>query len=317
MTVDSPLPIAVVIVNYNGRRYVSRCLESLRRSTRRPAHIVVVDNASSDGSPDEITARFPEVTLIRNPANTGFSGGVNIGLRHCADVGAPAALLLNPDTEVAADALEQLLTAMERHPGAVLSPFIGALDEPSRSGSYVGAVVWWRGRMEARYLDRRDSAWQLADEQVTTASGCALLIPGIALGRIGLFDERYFLYFEDADFLERAKVAGVQLWYIPAARILHSEGSATGGSASPLALYYYVRNRHLFVRKFRRGSAVYGCFLIYALFDASARAGLWLARGRVDLARAVVRAAIHGWLGVTGRDRRRSSAARYEATAAR
>jgi hypothetical protein len=303
MSTNPPLPIAVVIVNYNGRSYIGRCLESLRRSTRRPTIVVVIDNASSDGSPDEIGTRFPEVTLIRNPINGGFSGGVNIGLRHCLAMGVPAVLLLNPDTEVAADALEQLWQAMERHPGAVLSPFIGALDEPTRSGSYVGTIVWWRGRMGARYLNTLDSGGPAADEQVVTASGCALLIPGTVLGRVGFFDERYFLFFEDADFLERASAAGVELWYTPAARILHREGSATGGSGSPLAIYYYVRNRHLFVRKFRHGSAVYICFLMYAMLDASARAGLWLARGRREMATAVVQAAIHGWLGITGQNR--------------
>jgi GT2 family glycosyltransferase len=311
---SSTLPIAVVIVNYNGRGYIPRCLESLRQSTRRPAQIVVVDNASSDGSPEEIAARFPEVTLVRNPANAGFSSGVNVGLHHCAEAGAQAALLLNPDTEIAADALEQLSSAMARHPGAILSLFIGDLDDPSRSGSYAGTIVWWRGRMGARYLHTHDATGPREDERVGTASGCALLIPGVALERIGYFDERYFLYFEDADFLERASASGVELWYVPAARILHREGSATGGSTSPLALYYYVRNRHLFVRKFRGRSAVYACFLIYSLFDAGARAALWVARGRADLARAVVRGAAHGWLGVMGQDRRQSPAARYETT---
>jgi GT2 family glycosyltransferase len=299
-------PIGVVIVNYNGHAYIHRCLLSVLRSTHAPAGVVVVDNASTDGSADQIVERFPGTVVLKNDANAGFAAGVNRGLRFCLDAGHHAVLVLNPDTEIEPETLEALVRGMTRHPGAILAPYIGMRDDPERNGSYVGSIEWWRGKMGSRYLHLRRSR-QHQDERVNTASGCALLLPADAIRRLGDFDETYFLYFEDADYLEQGSRQGCEVWYVPTARIVHSEGSATGGPRSPLALYYYMRNRHHFVRKFQRGKPIYVAFLLYSIVEIPARAVGWMARKRPDLAWAACRGALHGWRGITGQDPRQTS----------
>jgi hypothetical protein len=142
----------------------------------------------------------------------------------------------------------------------------------------------------------------LHDEAVETASGCCLFVPAEAIRDIGFLDEAYFLYYEDMDYLERARQAGYEVWYVPAARVFHREGSATGGGTSPLALYYYIRNRHYFVKKFRHGTVVYVLFIAYSTIDVAVRVLRFLVGWRLDVARAVVRGAFHGWKGQVGQD---------------
>jgi GT2 family glycosyltransferase len=291
--------LGVVIVNYNGAGYIERCLFSLQESASA-SPLVVVDNGSTDGSPEAIAAHFPGITLIRRE-NDGFAGGVNAGLNRCLDHGCDAAVLLNPDTVVQPDTIEAFIRAMRRHPDAILSPAIFYLSNPDLSDSYAGRMQWWRGRMKSAFLGRSAGELPRSDVLIETASFCAVLIPANVFRRVGPLDDRYFLYFEDADYLERAHAAGCQLWYVPDVRVLHSEGKATGGATSPLALYYYVRNRHLLVRKFRRDRPVYMVFTIFAALDALRRPLATLVRGRPSLALAALRGSIDGFMSRTGR----------------
>lgn len=292
--------VGIIIVNYNGGEDILRCLESVEASTVPPAGTVVVDNASTDGSPDEISRRFPGVVLIRSGLNRGFAGGVNAGIRWCMAEGLDAALLLNPDAVLERSALEQLVAGANRHPGAILAPAICYRDRPDVVDSYVGDIVWWRGRMAAPLLGRPFSGDAATERRFATASGCALLLPRTVVERLGELSQEYFLYFEDADYFERATQAGFELWYVPSAVVLHREGASTGGPGSPLATYYYIRNRHVFVRKFRGRRPVYAAFLAYAAMDVALRALRSLTAGNVPLTKAIVRGAVDGWRGNVG-----------------
>jgi hypothetical protein len=261
--------------------------------------VVCVDQASEDGSAELIAREFPEVRLLRSPTNTGFTGGVNVGATHCLAAGLDAVLLLNPDTVLEPETLERLVAAAERHPAAILAPEIRLFDAPQVLGTYVGAVCWWSGRVTIPQLVSRDGRG--VEQRVTTASACCLLIPAPTLRHVGLLDESFFLYFEDADFLERATAAGYEIWYVPAAVLLHKESSATGGPRSPLAMYYYIRNRHYFVRKHRGDRPVYLLFLGYTFLDVFARLVRHLVTARPSLAAAVARGAVDGWRGHLGR----------------
>jgi hypothetical protein len=294
------LRLGIIVVNYNGRAYVGDCLRALRASRRRPDTIVCVDQASNDGSADFIAKEFPEVTLLRSSTNTGFTGGVNLGAEYCLAQQHEAVVLLNPDTVVDPDFLGRLVSAAGRHPKSILAPAIRLFNPPHASGTYAGTVRWWCGKVAvpARIQSIDDAG---ADQRITTASGCCLFIPAQALRDIGLLDESYFLYFEDADFLERAASSGYEVWYVPSAVVLHKESSATGGRQSPLAMYYFIRNRHYFVRKHRRHTPVYGVFLVYALADVTARLLTHITTASPSLAAAVLRGAIDGWRGRQGR----------------
>jgi GT2 family glycosyltransferase len=297
------LRVGVVIVNYNGGEDIVRCLESVEASTFRPAATVVVDNASDDGSADEVAKRFPAVVLVRNSLNGGFAAGVNAGIGWCMAERLDAVLLLNPDAVLERAALDRLVAAAGRHPRQILAPAICYLERPDLIDSYVGDIVWWRGRTTAPFLGRRLAGDAATERRFGTASGCALWLPRSVVERLGELSQEYFLYFEDADYIERAAQAGFGLWYVPAAVVFHKEGASTGGPGSPLATYYYIRNRHIFVRKFRGRDAVYVGFLAYSALDVAARAIRSFTAGNTPLARAILRGALDGWRGSVGPDR--------------
>jgi GT2 family glycosyltransferase len=288
----------VVIVNFNGRGYLEECLASLQRSRCQPAATIVVDNASHDGSPDIVASQFPDVVLIRNSENAGFAGGSNIGLCWCLQSTLDAVILLNPDTVLDPSALEALVAGARRHPGALLGPRLLLYSDPTKTNNYGTVISWWRGR-SARAFRKRPIA-PGNDERVGVLSGCCILAPREVLLEVGLFDEDYFLYFEDADLAVRAALAGREMWIVPDSRVLHRESSATGGRTSPLAMYYFVRNRHRFVAKFRHGRAVWLAFLAYSTLDLCQRLTRALVAGRLPLAAAVIRGAVDGWRGRTG-----------------
>jgi GT2 family glycosyltransferase len=288
------LKVGVVIVNYNGGSYIGDCLRSLRTSTHAPFAIVCVDNDSTDGSAELVASQFPEVTLIRARRNTGFTGGVNLGTQHCLAAGHDAILLLNPDAVVEADAIEQLVAAAARHPNAILAPAVRRFDRPDESCAHAGTIWWWCGRVGMRKGGEIPDP--TGERRLETADGCCLLVPAAVFQRAGLLDDAYFLYFEDADFLERATSARYEVWQVPSSLVRHRESSATGGRRSPIAMYYFIRNRHYFVRKHRRGRPVYYVFLAYSSLDVIARAGHCMLTGRSSLARAILRGALDGWL---------------------
>ena len=294
--------VGVVIVNYNGAQYVGECLQSLRAQSRPPDGVVVVDNASVDGSPDLIASQFPEAALIRSATNLGFAGGVNAGIRWCEAHGCDAVLVLNPDTVVEGDALELLVAAAERHPRACVTPLVVRAESPDVVASYAGTLVWWRGRVAPHYLGQSARDQPRGDVRIDFANGACVLLPLAIVKEVGLLDESFFLYFEDVDYFERLGRAGFESWYVPAARVRHHESRATGGRASPVGLYYYIRNRHRFVRKFKRGTPSYMLFLAYETADAARRTAMLAASGSFRLAAAVIRGTLHGWSGRVGPD---------------
>ncbi|HEY3383390.1 MAG TPA: glycosyltransferase family 2 protein [Vicinamibacterales bacterium] len=296
----APTPRAsVVIVNFNGLRYITACLDSLLRSTAPPTAVVVVDNASTDGSADTIEARYPQVTLIRHAENLGFTGGANAGIRWCLHAVCDAILLLNPDAFVEPGAIATLLAASQRHPRALIGPRLVPEDTAATFRGCGPSISWWRGRTTGRLHTAPPSG----DVRVDALSGSCLLLPRSAVEDVGYLDDDYFLYCEDMDFAVRARAAGWELWIAPGAVVRHRESSATGGPAAPLAMYYFVRNRHRFVRKFKRGRPVYAAFLAYECADVSFRVLRASLEGRLSLARALIRGVIDGWRDVRNRGR--------------
>lgn len=289
--------LGVVIVNYNGRDYIADCLASVLASSRVPDLVVVVDNASTDSSAEIIASAFAGVTLVRNPVNTGFTGGSNTGIRLCLSAGADAVVLLNPDTVVERDALAALADGSERHPRSLVGPRLLMYDDPSIVNSYGTRISWWRGRIAGT---REGATRSAGDARVGVLSGCCLLLTRHAIEEIGLLDEDYFLYFEDADLAVRAESLGYQLWVVPDSRVLHRESQATGGPASPLASYFFTRNRHRFVTKFKRGRPVWFAFLAYSTAGALQRAARTVLTGDRRTGAAVLQGLVDGWRGRSG-----------------
>ena len=214
----------VVIPNYNGRNYLQDCLTSLFEGSEVPA-IIVVDNGSADESAAMVKERFPMVKLIALPENRGFSAAVNIGIR---EAGTEYVFLLNNDTVVLKDTIEELEAAMERHPKAFsVAAKMLQMKNPElidSAGDFYCASGW----AFARGKDRKNEAFSKETSVFSACAGAALYRKAV-FEKIGDFDENHFAYLEDLDVGYRARIAGYDNIYCPSAVVYHV-GSGTSGS---------------------------------------------------------------------------------------
>ena len=228
----------MVVLNWNGRQVVDNCLMSLQAQTYRPLEIIMVDNASTDGSVDWVKKRFPYVKLIVNERNLGFGGGNNVGIR--ASRGRYV-MILNNDTRLDPKCIEELKRCIEKNEryGACASKIL--LEDADHLIDAAGIVLYpdglsiGRGRLERG--DRYDE-----EVEVFAASGCACLYRREMLEEIGLYDEDFFAYADDTDLGWRAQLANWRCIYNPKAIVYHFH-SASSGTYSPLKAFLVERNR--------------------------------------------------------------------------
>ena len=226
--------VQAIVLNYNGGEEVLETIASLLAGSVRP-EILVVDNASTDHSRERIAEAFPSVTLIFNKENQGFAAGMNIGLRYGLERGAHFFWLINNDAVVTRNALENLLRIATDVPKSILSP---AIYTPSGKPWFLGGKIsFFRMRAYHSALQKNTS-----NEYLT---GCALLIPRQAIEQVGFLDERYFLYYEDAAYSQKARRAGFDLLVVPEAKVMHAEKS----QENPKKIYWLVRSGILFFRE--------------------------------------------------------------------
>jgi GT2 family glycosyltransferase len=228
--------LSVIIVSWNVRELLARCLASLRAAGIGSWEIIVVDNASSDGSAAMVRQHFPQVRLIANDSNLGFAHGNNQGI--AASQGRYV-LLLNPDTEVVGEAVATLLTFLDAHPDVgVVGPQLRYPDgsiQPSRrrfptlATAFVESTVlqplFAGSSLLRRYYvaDRPDDVTQDVDWLV----GACLLVRREAIAQAGPLDEGFFMYAEELDWCRRIKQAGWRIVYLPAAQVIHYEGKSS------------------------------------------------------------------------------------------
>jgi N-acetylglucosaminyl-diphospho-decaprenol L-rhamnosyltransferase len=253
------LDLAIVIVSFNVRDHLARGLASLAaHPSRRRTDIVVVDNASSDGSADMVRARWPRVRLVPLPRNVGFAAANNVGIRATETSNSRWVLLLNSDTIIGDGALDALIDRAEAWPGvAIAGPrLVDADGRPELSfGAMPGPISEAKQkRLMAAYA--RGKAWATAQIERRTAveqfpdwvSGACLLVDRAEAMAVGLLDERYFMYLEDADFCAAVRARGRRVLFTPAATITHLRGQARG-SAPALVERGYRRSQLAFYRK--------------------------------------------------------------------
>jgi GT2 family glycosyltransferase len=243
------MSIGIVIVNWNRWRLTEACVAALRSSVNVKFRCYVVDNASTDGSGDQLATLGSDVTLIRHHVNAGWAGGNNIGIARALGDGHDFILLLNndalprPDTLAILSRVESSLTGtggarpvmgpVERREDGRFG-FLQATEDPQ-----TGIPAWDPGQEVSAAPQQ---------ELIPTAyvQGSALFTHRSVLERIGLFDERYFLYYDEADWCYRAARAGHPLLMVRDATIQHESGATTGGLQSVLQTYFLIRNRLLF-----------------------------------------------------------------------
>lgn len=243
MQAEPPL-ISVLIVNFNGRKYLAECLDSLAKQTFRDFEIVLVDNGSKDDSLEWLARHHPEVRTVPSDRNRGFAGGNNFGYPHCRG---RYIYFLNNDVRADEDALAELAKAIDAHPGVnIFASFLINYKDPSKVDS-AGDAVYTCGKG----FSFRNYPVSLftAPRFITSACAGAALYSREVLDRIGLFDEDFFLNYEDLDLSFRAQHAGEKILFLPSSKIFHKGSSTLGGKKSPLSLYYSERNFGLFVLK--------------------------------------------------------------------
>lgn len=219
------MKVTIVIPNYNGKHFMEPCLSSLSEQTYKNFHILVVDNASSDGSIEYMEENYPDIELIKLQKNFGFSKAVNIGIQHSRT---PYVILLNNDTTVDTRYVEEMVKAIEKSPKifSVSSKMI-QMYHPELIDS-AGDLYTLLGWGVCRGCGRPVSNYQKYDEIFTACAGAAIYRRSV-FDEIGYFDENHFAYLEDIDIGYRARIYGYYNMYCPTALVYHV-GSGTSGS---------------------------------------------------------------------------------------
>lgn len=243
--------LVVILVNYKHAYDTIECIESLRKSSFQDFEIIVIDNASRDGSVETLHEKCPGVDLIASDTNLGFAEGNNLGIRYALAQETPYVLLLNNDTIVEPTTLNTLLQHMARNThvgivgGKILYENAGT---PSR--------VWFAGgKLDVHSalathpgLGEPDEGQYDGGRECDFVTGCCMLVRREVFERVGLLDSAYFAYYEDADFCLRAAHAGFKSYYEPRAVVYHKV-SSTSTWDSPVFLYFNLRNKIFFLRR--------------------------------------------------------------------
>lgn len=253
MTVD----ISVVVVNYNVSVLLGRCLNTLIRSLERSRvvfEVVVVDNASTDGSVDVVRSEFPTVQLMENRTNRGFAAATNQGIARCSG---RYLFLLNPDTEVLGDAPARLLAFMDAHPrvgmatGQLINP-----DGTLQHGAFMFPNLWMsffdffplNHRLTGSSLNGRYPLEQTAPFEIDHPLGASMMVRREVVEQVGSLDEAFFMYCEEIDWCIRIKKSGWSIYCLPNARIIHHGGQSTRQTA-PAMFAELHKSRSLLFRK--------------------------------------------------------------------
>ena len=304
--------IAIVIVAWNQRDKTLDCLASVAALRHAPGRVVLVDNGSEPALAEVVAGRFPDVEVLRLPRNLGFAGGYNAGLRHVLLGGPAAVLLLNNDTLLAPDALDQLIAEMEEKrltEGREEARAQGADGETKQVGLVTAKIhyateperIWTVGANLNIFLDlkeggqgQRDTGQWAAPRDVDFAPFCGILVRREVFATVGLLDEGFFLYYEDMDYCRRARLAGWRIRLCPTAHILHAVSASSGGRDSPLERYWMAQSSGRYFRKHGRGPRLL-LIVPFRLASAAKMTARLLLAGKTTALRAYWRGLWLGW----------------------
>lgn len=239
------MEVSVVIPNFNGIAFLDSVLASLEGQTLSNFEVILVDNGSTDGSCSFVTANYPWVHLIELAENFGFCGAVNAGIRAAK---APYVLLLNNDTEVKEDFVEEMLAAIRRHKnafscGARMVQYHDR-DRLDDVGNYYCALGWSFARGRGKDIH----AYETEDKIFSACAGAAIYRKKI-VEKIGYFDEEHFAYLEDTDIGYRARIYGYENWYAPKAIVYHVGSGTSGSRYNQFKTRYSSRNNIYLIYK--------------------------------------------------------------------
>jgi len=281
--VDNKYLIDIVILNLNQEADTAECILSLKRMYYKNYRIILVDNGSTDGSGFRLRERFRDIQFLRSDENLGFAAGCNMGIRHSLETSqASYILLLNNDTVVSESLLTALLEAVQ----------------PDRSIGIAGAVNYYYFWPDKVHMAAHRFFWWLGVQgiiididgklrEAQSVSGCCMMIRKEVVQTIGLFDERFFMYYEDSDLCLRAERAGFKVVAVKGAKVWHKI-AAVFGARTPRGYYIYTRNQPLFMLKNCPKIFLANYFTVY-FFKVSIRIIYFFATFRPAIAMAIIK----------------------------
>lgn len=249
--------VIIIILNTNRRDDTLACLESLEKSNYPNQQVIILDNASNDGSIDAIHAQHPEVDIVNLTVNRGYAGNNNVGIQIALEKGADWVFVLNEDTIVDPECMHYLIENAAKDTSiGIVGPMVYHFNEPG--------VIQSAGGILTRHWDaihtgsnETDLGQYHGNHFVAWISGCAILVKSDAINQIGLLDERFFYYWEETDWCFRAAEHGWKILHVPQAKIWH-KGVQRNYQPSANLDYYATRNRYLFYSKHHAPLKVWG-----------------------------------------------------------
>lgn len=249
------MDVSVIILNYKTKELLRRCIEHVRRSSRDIQYeVIVVDNASKDGSVQMVQSAFPDVRIYEMEQNRGFAAGMNFGMRHA---NGRYMLLMNPDVQVEPNTMQKLLAFLHHEPTvALVGPKLINRDGSTqlscfRFPSFLVPLyrrsplgrAWFARTKLRRYLM---STWDhLENRPVDWVLGACMMVRRSALERVGMMDERFFLYFEDTDWCRRFWRSGYRVYYLADAHVLHHHRRLSAESPGIAGIFSYPTRVHI------------------------------------------------------------------------
>jgi GT2 family glycosyltransferase len=263
-----PGKIGIVTVTYNSASVLPDFLQSLERQTHSNFILCAVDNASTDGTVDQLRRwDDPRLVLIPNAHNAGIATADNQGIEAALAAGCDTILFLNNDIVFGPNLFSLLTCGLESYSCSITVPLIYFHDSPNKIWAAGGKFEpQWAYQSRHTGEGEEDTGQYSRPMPIQFAPGCCVLVRREVFEQIGLIDERYFVYAEDTDFMYRALRANIRAFLVPEAKLWHKVSSLTGGSRSDFTLYYGSRGRALFLAK--HFGALQGAIwaLVYSIF---------------------------------------------------
>jgi GT2 family glycosyltransferase len=245
------MTLGVVTVTYNAAGHLQPFLESCAAQRPGDFELLVIDNASADATVSIANElRDPRTTVLANKTNVGYAAACNQGIHYFTERGVDEILFINNDTVFAPTLFAELVSERRAHQADAVTPRITYFSEPERNWYAGGRFSFWKGFQgehlgEGKYHQANDDSPRWTE----VAPGCCILFATDVFRRIGVFDENYFVYFEDTDYFLRMKRAGLRLLYAPGSIILHKVSLSTGGWDSVFSIHHYQRGQIYLLRK--------------------------------------------------------------------
>lgn len=258
--------VAIVVLDYKNKKDTQECIKSIEHLEIQDVSlsVIVVNNDTSTTYEVKDFSEHMSLTIINSTINGGYTGGNNQGIEQAKASGAEYILLLNNDTIVDKKLLKELLSVLEKDPKiGLISPKIyffkgNEFHKDRYKEKDLGHVFWYAGGImdwknvlgKHRGVDEVDEGQYDTVQKTDFATGCCMFFKTSIIDEVGLFDPKFFLYYEDSDFNQRVKNKGYTIFYAPQAVIWHKNAGSTGGSGSGLQDYFISRNRLLFGMKY-------------------------------------------------------------------